>query len=219
MKLIEAQARIEKLAYIPFKKYLSPTQVQDAMMKINKGKTGQLLELTIGLNLSNTTLDFEDGELKTNKCDRTGKPLETMFITQTASIIDELLAKHTFEDTKLYKKIQRLLYVPISKDGSPADWMYLQPIQVDLSLPKYADLAAQLEADYYYICDQFNTQLSESSRATLHTASGEFIQIRTKDSKPYHPIFSSIYGREISDKNRAFYFKKKFMKYIVSLED
>ena len=71
MKLIEAQTRIEKLAYIPFKEYLSTDQVQDAMMKINKGKTGQLLELTIGLNLSNTTLDFEDGELKTNKCDET----------------------------------------------------------------------------------------------------------------------------------------------------
>lgn len=97
--------------------------------------------------------------------------------------------------------------------------MYLAPIQVDLSLPKYHVLAQQLEADYYYICDQLNHQLSESVRSTLHTASGEFIQIRTKDSKPYHPIYSSIYGREISDKNRAFYFKKKFMKCITSLED
>ncbi len=86
MKLIEAQTKIEQLAFIPFKEYLSPTQVEDAMMIINKGRTGQLLELTIGLNLSNTTLDFEDGELKTNKCDRFGKPLETMFITQTGSI-------------------------------------------------------------------------------------------------------------------------------------
>lgn len=219
MKLIEAQRRIEKLAYIPFKEYLSPAQVQDAMMIINKGKTGQLLELTIGLNLSNTTLDFEDGELKTNKCDRTGKPLETMFITQTASIIDDLLSKRRFQDTKLYQKFQRLLYVPISKDGSPADWMYLTPIQVDLSLPKYYELAQQLEEDYYNICEQLNQQLSESNRATLHTASGEFIQIRTKDSKPYHPIYSNVYGREISDKNRAFYFKKEFMKYITSLED
>lgn len=219
MKLIEAQKRIAKLAYIPFKEYLSPAQVQDATMIINKGKTGQLLELTIGLNLSNTTLDFEDGELKTNKCDRTGKPLETMFITQTASIIDEILSRRRFQDTKLYKKFQRLLYVPISKDGSPADWMYLDPIQVDLSLPKYYELAQQLETDYYNICDQLNQQLSESNRATLHTASGKFIQIRTKDSKPYHPIHSTIYGREISDKNRAFYFKKEFMKYITSLKD
>jgi len=218
MKLIDAQARIEKLAHIPFKEYLSPTQIEDAMMKINKGKTGQLLELTIGLNLSNTTLDFEDGELKTNKCDRTGKPLETMFITQTASIIDELLSKRRFQDTKLYTKFQRLLYVPISKDGSPADWMYLDPIQVDLSLPKYAPLATQLEEDYYNICDQLNQQLSESNSATLHTVNGKFIQIRTKDSKPYHPIYSNIYGRKISDKNRAFYFKKEFMKYIAKLE-
>jgi len=86
------------------------------MMIINKGRTGQLLELTIGLNLSNTTLDFEDGELKTNKCDRFGKPLETMFITQTASIIDELLSKKNFQDTKVYQKLRRLLYVPISKN-------------------------------------------------------------------------------------------------------
>lgn len=142
-----------------------------------------------------------------------------MFITQTASIIDELLSKRRFQETKLYKKFQRLLYVPINKDGNPADWMYLAPIQIDLSLPKYQALAQQLEADYYNICDQLNQQLSESSRATLHTASGEFIQIRTKDSKPYHPIYSNIYGREISDKNRAFYFKKEFMKYITSLED
>lgn len=217
MKLVEAQRKIEKLAYIPFKEYLTEEQFNNIV--VNKGKTGQILELTIGLQLSNTTLDFEDGELKTNKCDRSGKPLETMFITQTASIIDELLSKRRFQDTKLYKKFQRLLYVPISKDGSPADWMYLAPIQVDLSLPKYYELAQQLEADYYNICDQLNQQLSESNSATLHTASGKFIQIRTKDSKPYHSIYSNIYEREISDKNRAFYFKKEFMKYIVSLED
>lgn len=217
MKLVEAQRKIEKLAYIPFKEYLTEEQFNNIV--VNKGKTGQILELTIGLQLSNTTLDFEDGELKTNKCDRSGKPLETMFITQTASIIDELLSKRRFQDTKLYKKFQRLLYVPISKDGSPANWMYLAPIQIDLSLAKYYELAQQLEADYYNICDQLNQQLAESNRATLHTASGEFIQIRTKDSKPYHPIYSNIYKREISDKNRAFYFKKEFMKYIVSLED
>lgn len=96
MKLIEAQTRIEKIAHVPFKDYLSANEIENAMMKINKGKTGQLLELTIGLNLSNTTLDFEDGELKTNKCSRSGKPLETMFITQIASIIDDLLSKQKY---------------------------------------------------------------------------------------------------------------------------
>lgn len=102
MKLIEAQTRIEKLAYIPFKEYLSAEQFNNIV--VNKGKTGQILELTIGLQLSNTTLDFEDGELKTNKCNSLGIPTETMFITQTASIIDELLSFKPFEETKLYKK-------------------------------------------------------------------------------------------------------------------
>lgn len=216
MKLSNAKVKIDQLAHIPFKHYLIPEHYHNIV--VNKGKTGQILELTIGLQLSNTTLDFEDGELKTNKCDRTGKPLETMFITQTASIIDELLYYKPFYETKLFTKLQHLLYVPISKDGTPDDWMYLPCIEVDLLLPKYAELTKQLEADYYSICDQMNEQLSLSCKATLHTVNGKFIQIRTKDSRPYTPIYSQKYGRFISDKNRAFYFKKEFMKYIISLE-
>lgn len=216
MKLIEAQRKIEQLAYIPFKEYLSEEHFNNIIL--NKGKTGQILELTIGLQLSNTTLDFDDGELKTNKCNKNGKPLETMFITQISSIIDELLSVKPFYESKLYKKIQHLLYVPISKDGAPHEWMFLNPIQVDLSLPKYQELAQQLKADYYDICDTLNDQLCCSNTATLHTANGEFIQIRTKDTIPYHPIYSNQYKRIVSDKNRAFYFKKEYMEYIVSLE-
>ena len=215
MKLAVAKERIEKLANIPFKDYLNEEQYHNIIL--NKGRTGQLLELTIGLNLSNTTLDFEDGELKTNKCDHTGKPLETMFITQTASIMDELLDRRPFRDSKLYKKFQNILYVPISKDGNPSEWMYLPCIQVNLSNPLYHNLALQLEEDYYTICDTLNEQLQMSNTATLHTANGNFIQIRTKDSQPYTPIYSQKYGRIISDKNRAFYFKKDFMKYIVAI--
>lgn len=140
-----------------------------------------------------------------------------MFITRTASIMDELLSRKNFYNSKLYEKLQHLLYVPISKDGNQSEWMFLPCVEVDLSLPMYKDLAIQLENDYYSICDQFNTMLQSSPSAMLHTASGEFLQIRTKDSKPYHPIYSEIYHREISDKNRAFYFKKEFMKYIVTL--
>ncbi|MBQ7863115.1 MAG: DNA mismatch repair protein MutH [Lachnospiraceae bacterium] len=216
MKLIEAKEKIAKLAYIPFKDYLSEIQYKNII--VNKGKTGQLLEATIGLSLSNTTLDFEDGELKTNKCNRFGHPMETMFITQTASIIDELLTCKPFHETKLYKKIRHLLYVPISKDGDPHEWMYLKPIEVDLSSTKYKDLALQLETDYNDICDLLNDQLCRSNTATLHTASGKYIQIRTKDSKPYTPIYSNEYNRIISDKNRAFYFQKAFMNHITSLE-
>ena len=215
MKLIEAQRKIEQLAYIPFREYLTEEHFNNIVL--NKGKTGQILELTIGLQLSNTTLDFEDGELKTTKCDRNGKPLETMFITQISTIIDELLDFKPFKDTKLYKKIKHLLYVPISKEGSPEDWMFLPPIEVDLTSPKYAELASQLETDYLDICDKLNDQLCSRDNL-LHTASGEYIQIRTKDSIPYHAIYSEKCKRIVSDKNRAFYFKKAFMKYLIENE-
>lgn len=101
--------------------------------------------------MSNTTLAFEDGGLKTNKCDRTDKPLETMFITQTASIIDELLSRKKFEEMKLYNKCKHLLYVPISKAGPASKWMFLPCVEVDLSLEKYASLYEQLKSDYYTI--------------------------------------------------------------------
>lgn len=217
MKLRDAKQKIDALANIPFKQYLDPIVFEDTMLKLNKGRTGQLLELTIGLNLSNTTLDFEDGELKTNKCDRFGNPLETMFITQTSSMMDEILSGENFYQTKLYAKLQHLLYVPISKEGPQSDWMFLPCIEVDLSNPIYEELSNQLERDYYNICNQFNQMLQSSPTAMLHTANGQFIQIRTKDSKPYRPIYSNIYHRNVSDKNRAFYFKKDFMRYIVSL--
>ncbi len=215
MKLMEAKRHVEKLANVPFEKYLSPFQYENIV--VNKGKTGQLLEVTIGLPLSNSTLDFEDGELKTNKCDHLGNPLETMCITQIASMIDEILERKPFRKTRLFNKIQNILYVPISKDGDSSKWRYLSPIQVDLSQSLYNDLVAQLEKDYYTISDKMNAQLSVLSTATLHTAGGQFIQVRTKDSKPYTPIYSQKYGRYISDKNRAFYFKREFMKYIVQL--
>jgi hypothetical protein len=41
MKLAEAKKKIDELANIPFKNYLSPTQYNDIIK--NKGKTGQIL--------------------------------------------------------------------------------------------------------------------------------------------------------------------------------
>ena len=59
-------------------------------------------------------MDFEDGELKTNKCDASGKPKETVFITQIAGVIDELIEEKTFEETHLYEKINNILRNEVS---------------------------------------------------------------------------------------------------------
>lgn len=77
MKLEEAKQKLDKLVGIPFNMLFSFDDLQTIIL--NKGKTGQLLELALGFHLSNTNLDFEDGELKSNKCDINGSPLSNSF--------------------------------------------------------------------------------------------------------------------------------------------
>ena len=214
MKLEEACDRFNQIANIRFGKLFGEARINNII--INKG--GQLLELALGMQLSCSNMDFEDGELKSNKCDRSGNPMETVFITQISSIIDELLIKKPFEETKLYQKISNILYVPVCKEGLPKDWMFLPSIHVNLNADTYADLKDIWRNDYYSICEQLKNHIETGSDGFIHTSNGEHIQIRSKDAKDakgnYHPIYSNLYGRYVSNKNHAFYFKKSFVQYI-----
>lgn len=211
MKLAEAFIIISHLAYKPFGQIFSEEQISQII--VNKGKTGQLLELTLGKKLDNANTDFEDGELKTNKCDKYGNPRETIFITQISKVIDDLLNGRQFEETHLYEKINNILYVPVCKDGVPHEWMYLPPVHVDLMSSKFTDILKTCREDYYSICGQLKLHIEKSG--SIHTSNGTYIQVRSKDAKDsndnYHPIYSNIYKRNISNKNHAFYFKKEFV--------
>lgn len=212
MRLNDAKHRLNSIINVPLGRWMTQEQLQGII--INKGKTGQLLEIALGLNNTSNTLDFEDGELKTNKCDRLGNPQETMFITQILSIVDELLVLKNFYDTRLYEKIDNLLYVPISKDGRPDEWFFLPYRHINLNENRYTELRNQLENDYYSICQQLKKHIEQGSDGNIHTSSGNFIQIRSKDSMPYNPIYSNVYEKYVSNKNHAFYFKKEFMRCI-----
>lgn len=212
MRLEDAKSKLEQIINKPLGTWMSPSDLNG--IKINKGKSGQLLEIALGLQNTSHKLDFIDGELKTNKCDRYGNPLETMFITQISESIDDLLQERPFERSRIYTKISNLLYVPISKDGSPEQWFFLPYTHINLNSPQHRTLKDALERDYYSICRQLKHHIETSSDGYIHTSNGEFIQIRSKDSKPYHPIFSNTYNRYVSNKNHAFYFKKEFMRYI-----
>lgn len=214
MFIEEAKLALDSIVNKKLSSLVNAEQMQDIIRA--KGRTGQLLEIVLGLNNTNATLDFMDGELKTNKCDRYGKPMETMFITQISTIIDDLVLGKDFYETHLYKKISNLLYVPINKEGTPNEWVILPYVHVNLEKDKYKELRIQLESDYYSICRQLKTHIETSSDGYIHTSSGTYIQIRSKDSKPYFPIFSNTYDRYVSNKNHAFYFKKEFMRYINS---
>ncbi len=217
MKLEQACVRFNKIANIKFGDLFSEAQINNIIL--NKGKAGQLLELALGMQLSCSNMDFEDGELKSNKCDRSGKPLETIFITQISSIIDELLEKKTFEETKLYQKISNILYVPVCKEGPPEKWMFLTSMHIDLEDSKYSGLRDIWRSDYYSICEQLKCHIeNKSGDGFIHTSNGAQLQIRSKDAKDargnYHPIYSDLYGRYVSNKNHAFYFQKSFVQYI-----
>ncbi len=209
MKLKEAQERIKRICNIPFSDLFDESDFD--LIKKNKGKTGQLLELALDKKLDNSNLDFEDGELKTNKCDANGKPLETVFITQILSVIDELIEEKPFEETHLYEKINNILYVPVCKEGDPHNWMFLDAIHIDLTKPEFSSLLDTWREDYYSICKQLKKHIETSSDGFIHTSNGTHIQVRSKDSKPYHPIYSKHYGRNVSNKNHAFYFQKQFV--------
>lgn len=209
MKLKEAQDKILRICNIPFSELFTDSDFETIIK--NKGKTGQLLELALGKKLDSFNIDFEDGELKSNKCDRNGKPLETVFITQISSIIDELLEEKPFRETHLYEKISNMLYVPVCKEGNPRDWMFLDAIHIDLSKPEYSEFLNIWKEDYYSICRQLKYYIENSADGFIHTSNGAHIQVRSKDSKPYHPIYSHKYGRYVSNKNHAFYFQKQFV--------
>ena len=217
MKLKEAQEKIIKLCNIPFSEIFTEDDFETIIK--NKGKTGQLLELALGKKLDSFNIDFEDGELKSNKCDSTGKPLETVFITQIASVIDELLQKKKFEETHLYEKINNMLYVPVCKVGNPRTWMFLDAVHIDLTDKRFSSLLDIWREDYYSICEQLKNHIETQKDGFIHTSNGTHIQVRSKDSKPYHPIYSNTYGRYVSNKNHAFYFQKQFVYDILEMHN
>lgn len=209
MLLEEAKLKLDNLVGKDFKEIFTEDELKDIIR--NKGKSGQLLEIALGLKNTSATLDFEDGELKTNKCNLDSKPLETIFITQITAIIDDLITNKNFYETHLYKKLKNILYVPVAKEGNPEKWQFLQPIHIQLDNPIFESIKKQLEDDYYSICKQLVTHIETSEDGYIHTSNGKLIQIRSKDSKPYHPIYSKTYDRYISNKNHAFYFKRDFV--------
>jgi DNA mismatch repair protein MutH len=211
MRLIDAVPILQGACNRPFKD-LFPDHPQD--LWTNKGNVGQLLLRYVGLPLDGAMCDFEDGELKTNKARPDGMPRETMFISQLATSFPSLVSKPPtpFEESYLHKKIRNLIYLPTVKDApSVANWYFLSVIHIQ-SKPG-SKLFEVLQNEYVQICKGIHQHIENGDDGMLHTTNGpaKYLQIRTKDSQPYHPIYSPAHGRQVSNKNFAWYFMKGFM--------
>ena len=215
MKLQEGFDKLVKYEKKPLKDILTADQLTQ-LRGPDKGQSGKLIEKLIGLSNTTKTLDFEDGELKTNKCDKDGTPQETIAITQFTNP-DVLLNPCTFIETAVYKKLANVVYVFICKDGDVNDWFIHTVKHVDFTAPEHADILQQMRDDYYHICNTADTHIAADVNNTLHTLNGQYLQVRTKDSKPYHPMYSEKYQREVSDKGRAFYLQRHFLQTIQRL--
>ena len=157
----------------------------------NKGVRGQLLEIALGIPNSSKLTDLVDGELKSFTKG------ESVAVTQLRHTLPEIFNNTPFNKSKLGIKIARTLYVAFDRQNN------------FLGTATHTETNPLIESDYNEICDYIrNTK-------TLHTFTGsnKVLQIRTKDSKPYHPIFWE--GQQLSNKGFAFYLTGRYAKTIV----
>ena len=209
MLLNQSLTKLKKLKGKTVGNLLSEFKSDIKEFKINKGGIGQMLLLYLGLPLDSKLTDFDDGELKTNKTDKNGNSKETIFITQISSIIDELISDNpkNFYQSNLFKKIKNVALVGICKDDKNYNnWKFTYFYNFNYQHNK--ELFEEFNNDYITLCDQLKRHIETSEDKFIHTSNGKFIQIRSKDSKPYHAIFSKERGNIYQIKTMPFILRK-----------
>ena len=209
MLLNQSLTKLKKLKGKTVGNLLSEFKSDIKEFKINKGGIGQMLLLYLGLPLDSKLTDFDDGELKTNKTDKNGNSKETIFITQISSIIDELISDNpkNFYQSNLFKKIKNVALVGICKDDKNYNnWKFTYFYNFNYQHNK--ELFEEFNNDYITLCDQLKRHIETSEDKFIHTSNGKFIQIRSKDSKPYHAILVRNVGNIYQIKTMPFILRK-----------
>lgn len=137
-----------------------------------KGWVGQLLEVALGAtaaNLSEPDFQALNIELKTIPVNSQGLPQETTYVCTVP-----MLGMGVFEDSSVYKKLQRVLWIPIEAEktiplaqrriGNPLLWS-----------PNSEDYQ-QLRADWEELAEHVNL----GNIASINAKLGKYLQIRPK---------------------------------------
>ncbi len=148
-------------------------QVPQQLLR-HKGRIGQLLEMALGATAGNAAEpDFPHlgVELKTIPVNAHGKPLESTYITTVP--LPPMLGQ-TFEQSVLYRKLAKVLWVPILAEphlaiadrviGRPSLW---EPSQADWHI---------LKQDW----EEFQTRIMLGDLASIDGRLGDYLQIRPK---------------------------------------
>jgi DNA mismatch repair protein MutH len=188
-------AKISIAQFIP--RFIPFTNTKMEYIKTsNKGGPGLFLEQLTGISPSPDCLDFIDGELKAFplKLLKNGKsvPKETIAVT----MVDFVHLKTVpFEESRVYKKLSKTVYVPYIRDADTV--LYHEHKIIDINLPEYKHIYDLLKTDYELIQSKY------LETGETHSNVGSYLQTRTK-------------GKGHGSTSRAFYLRPKFIKEFVS---
>jgi DNA mismatch repair protein MutH len=161
----------------------------------NKGAVGLFLESLTGIPQSNHCLDCLDGEIKVFEVKKTKKgtyvPKETIAITMLSK---KSLMNEDFIESKCFKKITNVLYVPYLRDDSRIT--YLKPTIIHLLSPPNNHIFEKVKYDYHLI----KTRYIETNTLDHTSSIGTYLQNRTKGAG----------GK--TTKTRGYYLKRRFIK-------
>lgn len=163
--------------------------------KKDKGKRGKKLENILGIPNGTSLTDLEDGELKSYTIS------ETIAVTQLGHCLEDIIDNNIdFKDTKLYKKMERVIYIAYLKDGTYKNWKVVVLKEDDENFKK-------LKEDYEYISEKIKLAYENKNMLTTITGPNNILQIRTKASKNKTNSYSKLIynGCVLKDKYMAFY--------------
>ena len=169
----------------------------------NKGVRGQLLELALGIPNSSKLTDMVDGELKSFTKG------ESIAVTQLKHTLPELIDDEcykTFPETKVGIKLKNTLFVAFDRENN-----FIGTTTINEN--SNPEIYAMLEEDFEYIAEEVQLAYLDDKELTTITGLNGLLQIRTKDSKPYHPL--TYKGVTLKNKGMAFYLTGKFAKSII----
>jgi len=168
--------------------------------KDNKGYRGQVLEKLLGLKLSSALTDLIDGELKTFTIK------ESISISMLKHLLNEIVSGVKFEDSTLFRKMVRTIYVGFDKDTG----IYQGYKGVDLT--EDPELFNKMKEDYEFICEEIRRYLQDGVQLETINGPNMLLQIRTKASKKSDGTYTPLKfnGEVIKNKSMSFFVRASY---------
>jgi DNA mismatch repair protein MutH len=180
-------------------------------LNIYKGFVGQLIEKFLGIvsnNHAQQDFDTIGVELKTIPINKYGYPIESTFICSVPLIQNTGL---TWENSYFYKKITRILWIPIESERNTA---------ISNRIIRNPFLWSPSNIEEKIIKKDWKDFMNLIILGKIERITGEygnFLQILKKSNKKYTRAVG-LKSQFIRTHPRAFYFKKKFTYLILKNE-